>query len=1225
MDNFYKVSQSNKDFLSGGLLRIRVITYKTVKGGGRGKRAPQTEKETAKSKTACVSIKSRDQKSCGYNAIGMGMRYHELDIATNGSRAGNWHSLVSNEPGQRKLGQKLCRDVGIKYNQEMTLDLLFKIQQFYKDHYQVIIINYRNGDQIFVGDAEMRAKEIYILFDPHAKHYDLIKQMTSYLNCHNYCKNCNKGFQQPIHHMCPSGCRMCRSPNQCDSDGQFHYCNQCNKMFKSEHCITEHKTKGLCKYSKFCDNCETDYNMRTQRPHKCFEYFCGTCNKYYEEQPHLCYLQKMKSEDISKDDKKNNIIVAFDIESKLVPESEIIVRHEPILLVANIACKECWTTAGKLGDCSVCGEKERIFYGDDCVERFNTFLIKDIAKRAQAAKGYVTSIAHNLSGYDGHFVFRDLCGRNLKDPQPIFCGTKLMKLDLGNIRLIDSLLLFQRPLADLPKMFGIDEESKGFFPHYLNTDENQDMQCLIKDITKDKFGYNQMSSKRAKDFDMWYNNNPDTVFILKEFMITYCKSDVSILMKAVQNFRELFKETTDIDPLTRTFTLASIGLEFFRAKILEENSIGITPINGYKTGRTQSYAAKAWLDQMEEEYGEEIKREYRMGPYFLDGKLDHPVMIDGYTYTGIAFEFLGCYYHGCDMCGPGDREKLAEVEKRRRYLEKFNLKTIFIRECEWNTYVEERGRNYDAEKAAFYKMRYNFHKINHKQDRYAIPRKALHGGRTNNIKFSYTIDPNNNEKLMYLDFTSLYPYVLSRREFPFGHPKLITNGCDPDLSTYFGFISCKVLPPKQLYLPVLPMSCDGKLLFPLCRTCAGAKNPDSCTCEDDKRCLIGTFTSVELNKAIELGYQVVEVYDILHFEQRNAEMFNKYIETWYKIKAEASGWPVGIDSEEDRESYLEEFKQREGIELEREKIQVNSGLRSISKLMLNTLWGKLAQRPNMPQTKIVKTYQQLFELFGDPSIETLAEELIGDSIILSYRYINDESARPGNTAVSIACFVTAYARLKLYEELEKLHASNPGCVLYYDTDSIIFVHKDGRYLPNIANFLGEMTDEITGEYGADAKMIEFHTIGPKCYSYKVLKPDQTVETKFKAKGITQTVESREVCNFEEIRRKAMNAVYDIRLEKTLVPQQQFRANKQHEVRTRKMMKELNVTSNKRRIIGNDTLPYGFVDEVGDDGEVAEGGGETNGEDGEIDFEGVEFDDGDEDVDGFAEMMAELIE
>ncbi len=39
---------------------------------------------------------------------------------------------------------------------------------------------------------------------------------------------------------------------------------------------------------------------------------------------------------------------------------------------------------------------------------------------------------------------------------------------------------------------------------------------------------------------------------------------------------------TEIDPITRCFTLASMGLEIFKAKLLPPKTIGVTPIRGYK-------------------------------------------------------------------------------------------------------------------------------------------------------------------------------------------------------------------------------------------------------------------------------------------------------------------------------------------------------------------------------------------------------------------------------------------------------------------------------------------------------------------------------------------------------------------------------------------------------------------------------------------------------------------
>lgn len=62
------------------------------------------------------------------------------------------------------------------------------------------------------------------------------------------------------------------------------------------------------------------------------------------------------------------------------------------------------------------------------------------------------------------------------------------------------------------------------------------------------------------------------------------------------------------------------------------------------------------------------------------------------------------------------------------------------------------------------------------------------------------------------------------------------------------------------------------------------------------------------------------------------------------------------------------------------------------------------------------------------------------------------------TNVFLAAFTTAWARLKLYSEMNKLGRQ----VLYHDTDSIIYA-SDGVNDPPLGNFLGEFTDELDGD------------------------------------------------------------------------------------------------------------------------------------------------------------------
>jgi len=122
-----------------------------------------------------------------------------------------------------------------------------------------------------------------------------------------------------------------------------------------------------------------------------------------------------------------------------------------------------------------------------------------------------------------------------------------------------------------------------------------------------------------------------------------------------------------------------------------------------------------------------------------------------------------------------------------------------------------------------------------------------------------------------------------------------------------------------------------------------------------------------------------------------------------------------------------------------------------------------------------------------------------------------------------------------------------------------------------------MTDEITEEFGLGSRMTEFYTCGPKTYSYKVIKPDGSEVTKLKAKGVTQTVEATETLNYALIWKQALYKVAGKENTPCYIPQMQFRANKEHDVSTLLMEKRFQVTSDKSRIDGNNTLPYGYID------------------------------------------------
>lgn len=165
-----------------------------------------------------------------------------------------------------------------------------------------------------------------------------------------------------------------------------------------------------------------------------------------------------------------------------------------------------------------------------------------------------------------------------------------------------------------------------------------------------------------------------------------------------------------------------------------------------------------------------------------------------------------------------------------------------------------------------------------------------------------------------------------RSGYPVNHPTIYFGedckklvGETNDVSNVEGLISCKVLPPRDLYFPLLPVKMHNKLMFSLCRTCTEELNEGSCNPSDESlRTFSGTWVSAELKKAVELGYKVIEVYEIWEYKltQYNPKnpnaypngLFAEYIKTFLKINQEASGRPESCINEEDKKIYPGVFR-----------------------------------------------------------------------------------------------------------------------------------------------------------------------------------------------------------------------------------------------------------------------------------------------------------------------------
>ena len=412
----------------------------------------------------------------------------------------------------------------------------------------------------------------------------------------------------------------------------------------------------------------------------------------------------------------------------------------------------------------------------------------------------------------------------------------------------------------------------------------------------------------------------------------------------------------------------------------------------------------------------------------------------------------------------------------------------------------------------------------------------------------------------------------------------------------FGLIKCCVLPPSDLLIPVLPYKCNAKLFFPLCRSCAESRTTSlnnrslemtSNLCEHytvQDRSFWGTYVSVEIQLALKKGYRIVDVSEVWSWSKtkRTTNLFKDYINTFLKIKTEASGWPEDCscnnhDSNDKicphRERYLREYFEKEHIRLEPQKIQKNEGLRFIAKILLNSFWGYLGMRDNMPKTKYINSYRDVIEHFTSKTKRVTDAALVGDDLmLLQYQLIDDAADSPRKTNVILAAFTTAHARVILYNYLSKI--KNQENILYCDTDSVMYVHDTRTshdFDISTGSFLGDMTDELPRGVEID----KFWSAGPKFYCFTGQDTSkQTDYSVFKIKGVTLNRCVERYFNPDTFKRLVLGETHLLESPFTTMN----RSVKRGTIQTKYFNKKSRVTNSKRiyNSISGKSVPFGYL-------------------------------------------------
>ena len=386
------------------------------------------------------------------------------------------------------------------------------------------------------------------------------------------------------------------------------------------------------------------------------------------------------------------------------------------------------------------------------------------------------------------------------------------------------------------------------------------------------------------------------------------------------------------------------------------------------------------------------------------------------------------------------------------------------------------------------------------------PCDAVKGGRTEAFRMYCSVRNPEEEEIVYLDVNSLYPYIMSKVNFPIGHPEIrrgddscwrLLTSLEESGMAFIGLCFMKILPPSDLFVPCLAHKINGKLLFSLCRTCSMSDEIQRHPClhMEEERAWIDVYTSIDLESALRCGYVVLKYYEVWHYREGGAPLFKDFILNIVRRKIECSGFPTECRDETAKVAYVDELRHQCGITISHlDKICKDPAGRYLNKIMANSVWGKWAQNPaSQYEIKMCNTIVEYHKCLFTGRVKRamlLKEDLLQVEIKCD-RGIDGENRERENARSSlggrntlVGSFVAAGARQLMYERyLSKVNAEQLLCT---DTDSIIMYRrkKDGNHvsLPTL-NLLGELKNEHEELLLENPTWYvhEFFAFGPKMY------------------------------------------------------------------------------------------------------------------------------------------------
>ena len=358
-------------------------------------------------------------------------------------------------------------------------------------------------------------------------------------------------------------------------------------------------------------------------------------------------------------------------------------------------------------------------------------------------------------------------------------------------------------------------------------------------------------------------------------------------------------------------------------------------------------------------------------------------------------------------------------------------------------------------------------------------RKSVRGGRTYKSKHKFISKQYHEFKSGRLEFNeiddyvidadvvSLYPTAMANYEYPVGDCHTLSfeegrNGEKQEMKGVMGIYYIKYITNKNLQHSI-----------------GGRRDEKTGALHWDLKDSEGWYSSVDIQDMIDNGYKI-------------------------EISTPPSGGSAGYYWTE--KAYI--FKDYINQMFEKKKNSKKGTVSyTLAKLFMNSLYGKMIQRPIYTNTEIIQTNSDYWKFWSKNIITSI--DKLGDNWVVSGTSKEEIiKERCITKPTHLGSFILAYSRRIMlnYMKESNPYFSSPDLlkrsendIYYTDTDSLQMHCSNAKLMKNLGNKeLGGITDDL----GDDCKIIKGLWIAPKLYMLEYVKRgDKKIYYHFRGKGL----------------------------------------------------------------------------------------------------------------------------